>query len=249
MATGRGDSSATGDSSAGIDAALGADLAAAALALARCFATGATMWCIAPSSPEHAHHVAVEFVHPVVMGTRALPAVSIDGPDPVAELRTVVRPGDVLLAVGTGASPVVADAMRRAQAWGATSIWLGAGDRPDIGAADHVLWTTDPDATAAYDGRLVLLYHVLWELTHVCFEHPGILTVASDGCDDTMCITCADEGRVAEVVTADDTGAAVVRTARGSETVDITMVGAVLACDLVLVHAGTAIALLDGTSR
>ena len=24
----------------------------------------------------------------------------------------------------------------------------------------------------SHDGRLVLLYHVLWELTHVCFEHP-----------------------------------------------------------------------------
>ena len=54
------------------------DLARAALALARRFAAGATMWCLAPAWPEHARHVAVEFVHPVIVGKRALPAVSVD---------------------------------------------------------------------------------------------------------------------------------------------------------------------------
>ena len=44
------------------------DLARAALALARRFAAGATLWCVAPAWPEHARHVAVEFVHPVIMG-------------------------------------------------------------------------------------------------------------------------------------------------------------------------------------
>ena len=55
-----------------IGTALGGDLALAALALARRFAAGATMWCLAPAWPEHARHVAVEFVHPVIMGKRAL---------------------------------------------------------------------------------------------------------------------------------------------------------------------------------
>ena len=57
------------------------------LALARRFAAGATMWCLAPAWPEHARHVAVEFVHPVIVGKRALPAVSVVDPDPVAALR------------------------------------------------------------------------------------------------------------------------------------------------------------------
>ena len=34
--------------------------------------------------PEHARHVAVEFVHPVIMGKRALPAVAVADDDPVA---------------------------------------------------------------------------------------------------------------------------------------------------------------------
>ena len=57
------------------------DLAAAALSLARRFADGATMWCVAPAWPSHARHVAVEFVHPVIVGTRALPAVSLERGD------------------------------------------------------------------------------------------------------------------------------------------------------------------------
>ena len=62
---------------------------------ARRFAAGATMWCLAPAWPEHARHVAVEFVHPVIVGKRALPAVSVIEPDPVAALRATVRAGDV----------------------------------------------------------------------------------------------------------------------------------------------------------
>ncbi len=44
------------------------DLASAALSLARKFHAGATLWVISPQWEPHAHHVAVEFVHPVIMG-------------------------------------------------------------------------------------------------------------------------------------------------------------------------------------
>ena len=123
-----------------IDAALGDDLARAALALARSFAAGATLWCLAPAWPEHARHVAVEFVHPVIMGKRALPAVSVVAADPVADLRATARAGDILLAVSAAGTASVRRAMRRAPAWGLTSVWVGAGERPEPGAADHVLW-------------------------------------------------------------------------------------------------------------
>jgi hypothetical protein len=51
-------------------------LASAAFELAKRFARGATLWCAAPEWPWHAQHVAVEFVHPVIVGKRALPAVA-----------------------------------------------------------------------------------------------------------------------------------------------------------------------------
>ncbi len=222
------------------------DLAGASLALARRFHAGATLWCVAPRWPEQARHVAVEFVHPVIMGSRALPAVHVGGPGLVEALRALVRPGDVLCAVSGADDPTVADAFRRAPAWGAVTIWIGAGPRPTAGAADHVLWS-DPETDAAlapYDGSLSLRYHMLWELTHICFDHPGLLTPPEDEvCEGPVCVTCSDEGRLAEVVTAtgDLDPEATVRTSTGLERVDTTLVGPLEAGALILVHAGSAI--------
>ena len=228
------------------DLGAGDDLALAALALARRFAAGATMWCLAPAWPEHARHVAVEFVHPVIVGKRALPAVSVTDADPVAALRATARAGDVLVGVSTADAPGVAPAMRRAGAWGLTSVWIGAGLRPPPGAADHVLWVDDPGGTAPFDGRLVLRYHLLWELTHVCFEHPGLLTPTVDlRAGRRTCVTCSDEGRLGEVVAVPEPDVATVRTADGSEVIDTTIVGPVHPGDLVLVHAGAAIVVIE----
>lgn len=230
----------------GIDHGFGAehaaDLAAAALTLARRFVAGATMWSIAPSWEPHALHIAVEFVHPVVVGKRALPAVALTGPNLVDVVRVSVRPGDVVIAVAGAGDREVGSVMRRGPAWGATTIWIGSGQRPEAGSADHVLWLDDPDPRVPATGGFVLFYHLLWELTHVCFEHPGLLAQASDTeCTDDVCVTCHDEGRPGEVVTASADGMAQVRTARGVETVATMLVDPVVAGDLVLVHAGTAI--------
>jgi hypothetical protein len=99
-------------------------------------------------------------------------------------------------------------------------------------------------------GTFVLMYHLLWELTHVCFEHPGLLKPPADECTDEVCVTCSDEGRLGEVVLepADATGQALVRTANGEEWVDTTILGEVRANDLILVHAGAAITRLEVNS-
>jgi hydrogenase maturation factor len=219
-----------------------ADLAATALVLARRFAAGATMWCLAPSTPHHARHLAVEFVHPVIVGKRALPAVAIGGGTEVATLRASVRADDLIVAIGPASDAAVTDVCRRAPAWGASTVWIGAGPRPTAGAADHVLWLDDAPS-AAHDGRFILLYHLLWELTHVCFEHPGSLD-DDRSAEGEVCITCADEGRLAEVLRPGENDA-LVRTARGQERVDTSLVGSLEIDDLVLVHAGTAITRLD----
>jgi hypothetical protein len=216
-------------------------LATAALALARRLAAGGTLWCWAPGAPQHAQHIAVEFVHPVIVGTRALPAVALVHDDAMAILRPMARTGDALVVVAGGDAPI-AGALRRAEAWGLTTVHLGAGSRPPDRWAQHVVWLTD-DPAARHDGRLVLGYHVLWELTHVCFEHPGLLAAGAE--PGTACITCSDEGRLGEVVDSDE-DAARVRTATGIETVSTLMVGPVHEGDLVLVHAGTAITVVDG---
>jgi hypothetical protein len=225
----------------GLGAELAADLAASAFTLAKRFAAGATMWSIAPSGEPHAMHIAVEFVHPVIMGKRALPAVALTGPDLVDLVRVSVRPGDIVVAVAGADDAQVRSVMRRAPAWGVTTIWIGSGMRPKAGAADHVLWLDDPDPRVPATGGFVLFYHLLWELTHVCFEHSGLL---KPDCAEDVCVTCSDEGRLGEVVSASGE-MATVRTARGAEDVVTALVEPVAAGDLVLVHAGTAISRIE----
>ena len=112
-----------------VDTDLSADLAAAALDLARRFHDGATLWVISPQWEPHAHHVAVEFVHPVIMGKRALPSVALVEPDPVAQARVASQPGDLLIAVASADEPAV----RRRDA---TRAGVGCADAVDrIGAA------------------------------------------------------------------------------------------------------------------
>ena len=62
----------------------------AALWLARAFTAGRRLCVWAPDAPDHAHHVAVEFVHPVVAGTRPLAAVAA-APDEAAAMSTDAR--------------------------------------------------------------------------------------------------------------------------------------------------------------
>jgi hypothetical protein len=232
-----------------IDHDLASDLARAAYALAQRFSAGATMWCIAPRWTPHAQHIAVEFVHPVIVGKRALPAVALTGTDLLGSARVSVRAGDVVIAVADADDKDVDAIVRRAPAWGATTIWIGNGARPAAGMADHVLWLDNPDPRTPATGQFVLIYHLLWELTHVCFEHPGLLTPATPDCTDEVCITCSDEGRLGEVVRRGDAGTAHIRTAAGTETVATVLPEPLSPGDLVLVHAGMAIAKISEEDR
>jgi len=216
-------------------AAVAEDMGRASLALARRFNSGATMWCTSPSWPFHASHVAVEFVHPVIV------TVPI-GADVVATLRANVRPGDIVVALAGSDDPQVGDAMRRGEAWGVETVWIGAGsDRPTSGAADHVIWLDTNDPLEASE-CFVRIYHLLWELTHVVFEHPGLLKddAAAAVCTEEVCITCSDEGRLTEVVAVDG-DEAVVRALGVEERIDVSLIDPPQPGDLVLVHAGFAI--------
>ena len=214
------------------------DLARAALALARRFNAGATMWCASSAWPFHAHHVAVEFVHPVIVGKRALAALTVAGPGLVPTLRASVRAGDIVCVLAPGDDAGVQDLMRRGQAWGVETVWIGHGTRPPAGAADHVIWLDTPDPLVASE-QFVRIYHMLWELVHVCFEHTGLLKPEPE-CTDEVCITCCDEGRLSEVVAVEG-DEAVVRTPDGEAGIDISLVDRPDPGDLLLVHAGFAI--------
>jgi hydrogenase maturation factor len=161
-------------------------------------------------------------------------------------LRLLGLPGDILLVISAGDHAGAVDLLSRAEAWGLTRIWLGAGPRPTGVQAEHIVWRQDIDPhLAAYSGDLVLLYHLLWELTHVVFEHPGLLSPEPAACTEDVCITCSDEGKVAEVRVVGDLGQVDVVVGGVLQQIDASLVDPVVPGDLLLVHAGVAITTLS----
>ncbi|WP_144127407.1 phosphoheptose isomerase [Catellatospora sichuanensis] len=73
------------------------DLVAAAAAMARRFRAGGVLHAFGHDDAD-AHHIAVEFVHPVIVGKRALPAIA-HGADRAAFRLRHAAPGDLALAV------------------------------------------------------------------------------------------------------------------------------------------------------
>jgi D-sedoheptulose 7-phosphate isomerase len=143
------------------------------------------------SSPD-AQHVAVEFVHPVIVGKRALPAISlttdvatvtgIAEQDGVAaifahQIRYLADPADIALGISAdGDSPSVLAGLEVARDLGLLTIALvGDGGRIAVSpAVDHVLVAASSDPRVVKELQ-VTTYHVLWELVHVFFEQPGVL--------------------------------------------------------------------------
>jgi D-sedoheptulose 7-phosphate isomerase len=113
-------------------------------------------------------HVAVEFVHPVIVGKRALPAIGLsdEGGPLDAQVRLVAEPDDIAIAFGAGAA--VARAVAIAREHGCLTIGFA-----DVGAE----WALHPGADDPLVGQELVetLYHVLWELVHVFFDHRGLL--------------------------------------------------------------------------
>ncbi len=231
------------------------DLAVASLAMARRLEAGATLWCLSPASPQHAEDVVDHLTHPTVGGRRDLLAVAVHDPDPVGRLREQADSGDLLLAISAADQVEVAATMRRARAWGLATIWIGSGPRPEPGAADNVLWVDSDSDSESHADDLAALRHRLLESTQVWLEDPSLvgmddLAVCSV---DGVCVTCSDEGHLGEVVTVRSEGdfdrLAVARTAGGLEEVDASLVGNLAPGDLVVIHAGSAIGLVEKASR
>jgi D-sedoheptulose 7-phosphate isomerase len=144
------------------------------------------------SSPD-AQHVAVEFVHPVIVGKRALPAISLttdvatvtgiaerDGVAAIFahQIRVLADPADIALGISADGNTVSVQAgLEAAAALGLLTIALVGGDGGRIaasGAVDHVLLAPSADPRVVKEMH-VTIYHVLWELVHVFFEQPGVL--------------------------------------------------------------------------
>ncbi|MGE5635733.1 MAG: SIS domain-containing protein, partial [Nocardioidaceae bacterium] len=204
---------------------------------ARAFSRGGALVAFGDgAAATDAAHVAVEFMHPVIVGKRALPALAPPSdPTGASAPARLLRPDDVALVLchgpaDEGALETMSVARRRAAL---TIAMTGAEAAPDCDYAFAVP-SADPEIVQEVQETA---YHVLWELVHVFFEHPGLL--------DDACITCGDVAVEAEVVELRGASAIIERDGAREE-VAAELVPGLAVGDRVLCHAGVALERLDG---
>ena len=142
--------------------------------MAERFARGGRLVAVgsSPAARSDVRHVAVEFVHPVIVGKRALPALGL-GPEggPLAtQLELIAEPDDIVVGFGVDdADGEAAAALALARERGCLTVAFAPG------AAE---WEFEPPAEDPFIRQELVetLYHVLWELVHVFFDHRGLLT-------------------------------------------------------------------------
>jgi D-sedoheptulose 7-phosphate isomerase len=208
--------------------------------MARAFSRGGTLIAFGtgPAATDAAH-IAVEFMHPVIVGKRALPALApSNDPTGAATLARLARPDDIALALVHDAGDestwrFLAHARQR----GLLTIAMGGAG--SSAPADHAFVVPSADPLVVQEVQETT-YHILWELVHVFFEHPGLL--------DDACITCGDVAVQARVVALRN-GSAVVEKDGAREEVAIELVDEVRVGDVLLCHAGVALDKVAGGAQ
>jgi D-sedoheptulose 7-phosphate isomerase len=157
--------------------------------LSQRFADGGRLLAFAgdPVAWSDARHVAVEFVHPVIVGKRALPALAL-APE---EVGLLARPQDVAIAYGRG--PAVERALREAGCM--TIAFSHAGAQ----------WELVPPAQDAFVAQELAetAYHVLWELVHVFLDHRDRTTGRDSGASSFLYPFLGAQDRDLDAVFAD----------------------------------------------
>lgn len=140
-----------------------------------------------------AQHVSVEFVHPVIVGKRALPALALTNDSAtitglmaggniempfVRQLKILARPQDIAMGFSQGGSSTnVIAGLALARQMGLLTLGLAGGNGGQLNQAEpdfsFIVHSHDP---LVIQETHETLYHILWELVHIFFEHEGLLT-------------------------------------------------------------------------
>jgi D-sedoheptulose 7-phosphate isomerase len=175
----------------------------ASLALARAYHAGKKMLvCGNGGSATDAQHVAVEFMHPITVGRKALPAICLNsdmamvtavandvGFDDVfgRQIIALGNEGDVLLGISTsGNSENLLHAFSTAQRMGLVTIGFAGDDggrMEQLKSAqmlDHCLTVPTTSIHRIQESHMTL-YHVMWDMTHEFLQHPALLASADSG--------------------------------------------------------------------
>jgi D-sedoheptulose 7-phosphate isomerase len=111
-----------------------------------------------------AQHVSVEFVHPVIVGKRALPALDLSSHF-APWLNALVHPQDIVLGFAPPDGDVeVQKALNAARSRGAMTLALP-------GASGSYWFPAVTDDAFIHQELTEVLYHTLWETVHVFLEH------------------------------------------------------------------------------
>ncbi|HEX3363356.1 MAG TPA: SIS domain-containing protein [Solirubrobacterales bacterium] len=128
---------------------------------------------VSPGARSDVRHVTVEFVHPVIVGKRALPAIGLsrEGGPLTGQLELIGEPEDIVIAFGAlepeGEEVRAALGMARERSCLTIAFERGVGAEWELVPASE-----DPSIRQEL---VETAYHVLWELVHVFFEHRGLL--------------------------------------------------------------------------
>jgi D-sedoheptulose 7-phosphate isomerase len=168
-------------------------IAEACWAMARRFFQGGRLLAFGNGAQAtDAQHVSVEFVHPVIVGKRALPALALTNDSAtmsglmakgnsdmpfVHQLRVLGRPKDIAMGFSLDGNDVnVLAALNLAKRMGLLTLCLAGNDGGLSRKAEidfcFVIQSRDPFVIQETHETL---YHVLWELVHIFFEHEGLL--------------------------------------------------------------------------
>ena len=169
-------------------------IAEACWAMARRFHQGGRLLAFGNGAwATDAQHVSVEFVHPVIVGKRALPALALTNDSAtlsglmaggdrdmpfVRQLKVLARPQDIAMGFSPdGSCTNVVAALKVARQMGLLTLGLTGGDGGLLKRTEldfcFIVQTNDP---LVIQETHETLYHILWELVHIFFEHEGLLT-------------------------------------------------------------------------
>lgn len=168
-------------------------IAEACWAMARRFHQGGRLLAFGNGAwATDAQHVAVEFVHPVIVGKRALPALALtndsatisglmgkgDAAQSFArQLRVLARPQDIAMGFSPdGHCTNVSTGLTTAREMGLLTLGLvgGNGGLVQREPLDFCFVVQSRDPLVIQETHETL-YHILWELVHIYFEHEGLL--------------------------------------------------------------------------
>jgi D-sedoheptulose 7-phosphate isomerase len=175
---------------------------AASLAVARAFHNGRKMLvCGNGGSATDAQHVAVEFMHPITVGRKALPAICLTndiatvtavandvGFDDVFSRQIIAlgREGDVLLAISTsGNSNNLIHAFETARRLNLVTIGLTGDDGGKMAEMSRrgllgFCLTVPTSSIHRIQETHVALYHILWDMVHTLLQHPALVEAVAE---------------------------------------------------------------------